>query len=82
MTEYGLFNDEGLVEAGFYSVEEAKAAITDRYDAGDELEIEEVCPYHQEHARCGCEECDNEERADEEWADIEYADELELDDEE
>lgn len=80
-TEYGLFNDEGCVEAGFYSAEEARAAITNDYDADDGLEIEEICPDHEGQPRCGCEICDSEELADEEWAAVEEADEDEPDDE-
>jgi len=48
MTEYGLFNDESAdysaeesVEAGFYSREEAEAAILARYDADDGLVVHE-----------------------------------------
>ncbi len=46
MPEYGLFNDESAdytadeaVEAGFYSVADAQAAIRDDYGADDGLEI-------------------------------------------
>ncbi len=67
-TEYGLFSDEGLVEDGFYSPEEARKAITERYNEDDGLEIEEICPEHAEHPRNGCEECDAEEMADELYA--------------
>jgi hypothetical protein len=65
MTEYGLFNDEGMVEGQFYSVQEAEAAIANRYDPEDELSIEEVCEEHPEHAKCGCEECEAEEMEEE-----------------
>jgi hypothetical protein len=57
MTEYGLFNDEGLVEGGFYSVDTAEAAILDRYDSEDELEVKEVCGDHEGQPYDGCEEC-------------------------
>lgn len=70
-TEYGLFSDEGLVESGFYSIEEASQARKERYAEDDGLDIEEVCPEHPEHARYGCEECDAEELADEEYAALE-----------
>jgi hypothetical protein len=71
MTEYGLFSDEGMVEGQFYTPEEARAAITDRYDADDGLEIEEICPDHPGQPRCGCEECDSEEQAEEFYNDLE-----------
>lgn len=29
--EYGIFSDEGLIEADFYSREEAEKAMADRY---------------------------------------------------
>jgi len=59
-TEYALFNDEGMVEGGFYSVEEATAAIADRYSEDDELTVEEVCHDHPEQPKCGCVLCDDE----------------------
>lgn len=58
MIEYGLFNDEGLVEGQFYSKEAAGSAIKDRYSDEDELEIYEVCPDHAEQPRYACEECE------------------------
>lgn len=66
MTEYGIFNDEGCVEAQFYSREEAEAAIADRYtdETDDDLEIHEVCPDHEEQRRDVCEECFTEESDD------------------
>lgn len=58
MVEYGLFNDEGMVEGGFRSLEEAREAIWDRYDEDDELSVLEVCPDHEEQPMYGCEECE------------------------
>lgn len=55
--EYGLFNDEGLMEGQFYSVAEAQAAVADRYSAEDDLAVHEVCPDHEGQARDTCEEC-------------------------
>jgi hypothetical protein len=55
--EYGLFNDEGCMEAGFWSMEAANAAIIDRYDSEDELTAREVCPDHEEQPRDTCDEC-------------------------
>lgn len=42
--EFGLFNDEGLVEQDFWSKEGAEAAIKERYEPDDELRVAEVCP--------------------------------------
>jgi hypothetical protein len=78
-TEYGLFSDEGIVEGGFYSVAEAQAAIAERYDADDGLEVEEVCPEHPDHPRCGCEKCDAEEVAEDEYAAVDEAEDEESD---
>ena len=56
MSEYGLFNDEGCVEAQFYSVEEALRALK-FYDPDDDIDVREICPDHDEQARDTCEEC-------------------------
>lgn len=42
MTEYGLFNDEGLIEGQFYSKDEAELAKLDRYTPDDELYVDIV----------------------------------------
>lgn len=56
-TEYGIFNDEGCVESGFFSVEEAqKVARTDYH--GADVEVHAVCPDHPEERATNCEECD------------------------
>lgn len=57
MTEYGLFDDEGLIEGQFCSREAAHAAIADRYPYSyeEELIVAEVCPEGQRADTC--EEC-------------------------
>jgi len=55
--ELGLFNDEGLMEGGFYSAEEAAKARTERYSYEDELEILPICPDHEGQPQMACEEC-------------------------
>jgi len=55
-TEYGIFIDEGCVESGFYSREEAEAAVVDRYD-GEEVWIDAICHEHPEQPADKCEEC-------------------------
>lgn len=64
MTEYGIFNDESAsyssedaVESQFYSVEEAEAALLERYDD------DEDCYVHV------CEEPEEEDEEDEEGCD-------------
>jgi hypothetical protein len=59
VTEYGLFNDEGCVERGFWSEREASAAIGDRYHPDDELMVESLCSDHadDEQPANGCELC-------------------------
>lgn len=49
MNEYGIFSDESAdwseeeaIEAGFYSRQEAEAAIRDRYSADDELTVHTI----------------------------------------
>lgn len=57
MTEWGLFSDEGLVEDGFYSEDEALSARADRYTLGDGLVALEICRDHPEHPSRACEDC-------------------------
>lgn len=60
MQEYGLFNDEGLVEGGFWSRDEAFDAMTSEYDPDDGLEVHEVCPDHPEQPKLCCWRCEAE----------------------
>lgn len=59
MTEYGIFNDEGLIEDGFFSYEEA-SFVADGYDKDENAHVLEICPDHPEHANSSCEECNAE----------------------
>jgi len=68
MTEYGIFNDEGLLEGQFYDIAKAEAKLASDYNE-DDAYVAAVCPYHSgEEAghcqSCAQEECDEE--ADEE----------------
>jgi hypothetical protein len=56
MDEYGLFNDEGCVEAGIWSMSEAQQRLAD-YNPGDDLHISIICPEHSEQEKDTCEEC-------------------------
>jgi hypothetical protein len=57
MTEWGLFSDEGCVERGIWSREEAEAALL-RYDPDDELVALPMCELHEEPA-ASCPSCLN-----------------------
>lgn len=57
MTEFGIFNDEGLVEGEFYSEAEAQDAARRRYADEDMLVIAPVCGDHHEHQARDCEAC-------------------------
>lgn len=53
--EWGLFNDEGMVEGDFWSEAEALEA-KERYDEDDDLTAHQVCGAHREHRADECEE--------------------------
>jgi hypothetical protein len=57
LTEFGIFSDEGQVEAGFYSAAEAQAAIVARYEESDGLAVLACCHEHPMQPSLGCEEC-------------------------
>ena len=61
MTEYGLFNDEGCVEQGFYSLATAEKALAERYSPDDDLSISPMCEDHEGQPSVGCEDCEGEE---------------------
>lgn len=58
--EWGIFNDEGLVEGGFCAEGAAKTAAATRYDPDDDVHVAEICHDHPEHERASCERCDRE----------------------
>lgn len=58
MIEYGIFNNEGMVEGQFYSLAEANKALHTYYDLDDdELFVSEICSEHEEQEKDNCEEC-------------------------
>ncbi len=74
MDEYGIFNDEGLLESDFYSKEDAETALqedypeevqedADRVERGEEPlhYVARLCHDHPDQPAHGCEECDEEE---------------------
>ncbi|AOE43841.1 hypothetical protein SEA_BANTAM_152 [Gordonia phage Bantam] len=59
-TEYGIFNDEGMIAGDFWSEEEAFATLCVRYPDDPNADIGEVCPVcrDMELTPEGCEDCD------------------------
>lgn len=69
MREFGIFSDEGCIERGIYGVpggasaeEVGQARIADLRAAGEAtpdevLQVDELCPDHEEEPRDGCGEC-------------------------
>jgi len=59
-SEWGIFNDEGCIEAGFYSQYGAdEAALIYRND--EAVTVAKICPDHEEQPADTCEECYSEE---------------------
>ncbi len=58
--DWGLFNDEGCVEAGFCSEAEAIVTREANYSPDDELVAALVCSEHPDQTWQGCEECNAE----------------------
>ena len=56
--EYGIFNDEGCLEAYFYSKDEAKIASLKYIDQGEnDIHVSKICPDHEEQEDSHCEIC-------------------------
>jgi hypothetical protein len=73
--EYGVFNAEGLIEAGFWTFDAADLLAinlrqtwehTDGEDGDSNAQAYEICPDHEEQPLDGCEECAEEEEEDQE----------------
>ena len=60
MREWGLFNEEGCIEASFFTLTEALATAEKCYAQEDDLHIAETCPDHAEQEKEFCELCDEE----------------------
>jgi hypothetical protein len=58
--EYGIFNDEGALEGGFYNRDTAVGVLETRYADDPQAYVAEACPDHPDHPRESCEECDSE----------------------
>jgi predicted RNA-binding Zn-ribbon protein involved in translation (DUF1610 family) len=60
--EYGIWNDEGCIEAQLWTEGEAQAALAHWYTEGERhLSVHQVCSDHEEQAADSCEECEQEE---------------------
>lgn len=58
MTEWGVFSDEGCVEAGLWSQQEAEeAASSHRANGDDTARAARICPDHEEQEEGNCDEC-------------------------
>lgn len=57
MKEYGVFNDEGLLEGGFWSETAALESLLNDYSEEDEATVHPVCPEHPDQIEDECEEC-------------------------
>lgn len=60
MKEFGIFNDEGCIEDGFYSREEAEAAVINNYPDEDGVEVAPICEEHEEQDANHCMICNEE----------------------
>ncbi len=60
MREFGVFNDEGMIDGGFLTLAEAEKRIQDEYPE-DDCEALEMCEQHHGEPNISCEECLTEE---------------------
>ena len=60
-TEWGIFNDEGCIEASMWSEKEAQTELAKYYIDGERgLTVSEICPDHEEQMQGACDICDTE----------------------
>jgi hypothetical protein len=64
MDEFGIFNDEGLLESDFYSREAAEKRLAEEY-AEEGAWVGVVCPTHREEEAEHCSECEAEDAEEE-----------------
>jgi hypothetical protein len=56
--EWGVFNDEGCIEAQFYDALAADEAAQQERELGDpHARAAEICPDHEQQPKDGCEVC-------------------------
>lgn len=56
MSEFGIFNPEGLVDSGFVTQGEAETEQRTRPEYSD-CHVAKVCEDHPEHENATCEDC-------------------------
>ena len=59
MEEYGIFNDEGLIEGLMFSDDEANMTLKQNYSADDNCHVAIICPDHPNHEKEHCETCNS-----------------------
>ncbi|MGY5634207.1 hypothetical protein ACW7N6_38345 [Streptomyces sp. UC1A3] len=59
MSEYGIFTDEGCIEAQFTTAGEAEERAEEYRADGEECTVQEMCLDHRddEQPKNGCEDC-------------------------
>jgi len=60
-TEYGIFNEDGCIEDGFFSQGEAEERAVSWRTFGEACTVHQLCPDHPEQPDNACEECGGEE---------------------
>lgn len=55
--EFGIFNDEGLVEGGFVDRDTAETTVREMYSDEDDLHVGEICHDHPDYEAANCEAC-------------------------
>jgi len=64
MREYGVFNEEGMIDGPFYTHESA-VVVCKSYDDEEAAYVAEICPTHEEQEYDTCEYCYDEDNEDE-----------------
>lgn len=58
MTEYGVFNDEGCIDQGFWSLKEAQSQADHYRSLGETAAFASaICPDHEQQELDYCDEC-------------------------
>jgi hypothetical protein len=58
--QFGIFNDEGIIEDGFSTRAAAEKVLRAEYADETHAEVCEICPDHPEQRKDSCEECNTE----------------------
>ncbi len=60
MTEFAIFTDDELLEAGFYTREAAEHILATAYTPEDNARVVTLCPKHRDYEANGCAACADE----------------------